>query len=128
MLPDLIPQGKIHSVVEGLVSSETLPKVKLAGRSKQFLKNWKKLTEDKKILQIVQSYKIPFYLDPIHVRVSHSQKMNTDHSTLVNQEIEGMLLKGTIQKVPYVSGEVLSNLFLVDKSDGGKRPVINLKT
>ena len=31
------------------------------------------------------------------------------------------------QKVPHVSGEVLSNLFLVDKSDGGKRPVINLK-
>ena len=53
--------------------------------------------------------------------------MNTDQSTLVNQEIEGMLLKGTIQKVPHVSGEVLSNLFLVDKSDGGKRPVINLK-
>ena len=55
MLPDLIPQGKIHSVVEGLVSSETLPKVKLAGRSKQFLKNWKKLTEDQKNLEIVQS-------------------------------------------------------------------------
>ena len=128
MLPDLILQGKIHSAVEGLVSSETLPKVKLAGRSKLFLKNWKKLTEDKKILEIVQSYKIPFYLDPIQVRVSHSQKMNTDQSTLLNQEIEGMLLKGTIQKVPHVSGEVLSNLFLVDKSDGGKRPVINLKT
>ena len=48
MLPELIPQGKIHSVVEGLFSSETLPKVKLAGRSKHFLKNWKKLTGDKK--------------------------------------------------------------------------------
>ena len=59
---------------------------------------------------------------------SSQSKMNTDQSTLVNQEIEGMLLKGTIQKVPHVSGEVLSNLFLVDKSDGGKRPVINLKT
>ena len=48
MLPQLIPQRKIHSAVEGLFSSETLPKVKLAGRSKYFLKNWKKLTGDKK--------------------------------------------------------------------------------
>ena len=127
MLPELIPQGKIHSVVEGLFSSETLPKVKLAGRSKYFLKNWKKLTGDKKILKIVQGYKIPFQMDPIQVRVPHSQKMNSDQSTLVNQEIESMLQKGAIQKVPHVSGEFLSNLFLVHKSDEGKRPVIHLK-
>ena len=74
MLPELISQGKIHSVVEGLFSSETLPKVKLAGRSKHFLKNWKKLTGDKKILEIVQGYKIPFHVDPVQVRVPHSQK------------------------------------------------------
>ena len=65
MLLELIPQEKIHSVVEGLFSSETLPKVDLAGISKHFLKNWKKLTGDKKILEIVHSYKIPFHMDPI---------------------------------------------------------------
>ena len=127
MLPELIQQGKIHSAVEGLFSSETLPKVKSAGRSKHFLKNWKKLSGDKKNWEIVQGYKIPFHMDPIQVKVPHSQKMNTDQSTLVNQEIESMLQKGAIQKVPHVSGEFLSNLFLVYKSDGGKRPVINLK-
>ena len=30
MLPELIPKGKMHSVVEGLFIPETLPKVKLA--------------------------------------------------------------------------------------------------
>ena len=34
-----------------------------------------------KILEIVQSCKIPFHLDLIQVRVPHSQKMNTDQST-----------------------------------------------
>ena len=48
MLPELIPKGKIHSVVKGLFSPETLPKVKLVGKSQHFLKNWKKLTGDKK--------------------------------------------------------------------------------
>ena len=66
-------------------------------------------------------------MDPIQVRVPHNQKMNTDQPTLVDQEIESMSQKGAIQKVPHVSGEFLGNLFLVDKSDAGKRPVINLK-
>ena len=78
MLPELIPQGKIHSAVEGLFSPETLPKLKLAGRSKHFIKNWKKLTGENFFFDIAQGYKIPFHMDPIQVRVSHSQKMNTD--------------------------------------------------
>ena len=53
--------------------------------------------------------------------------MNTDQSALVNQEIESMLQKGVIQKVSHDLGEFLSNLFLVDKSEREKRPVINLK-
>ena len=43
------------------------------------------------------------------------------------KEIESKLQKSAIQKVSHVSGEFLTNLFLVDKSGGGKRPVINLE-
>ena len=38
ILPELIPQGKIHSVVIGLFLPETLPKVKLAGIFTTFIK------------------------------------------------------------------------------------------
>ena len=38
-----------------------------------------------------------------------------------------MLEKGAIQKVVPTQGQFLSNLFLVEKKDGGNRPVINLK-
>ena len=101
--------------------------MKLAGRSKHFLKNWKKLTEDKKNWELCRVTKSHFTWIQSRVRVPHNQKMNTDQSTLVNQETESMLQKCDIQKVPHVSGEFLNNLFLVDKSDGGKRPVINLR-
>ena len=66
-------------------------------------------------------------MDPIQVRVFYSKKMNTDQSTLLNEEIESMLQKGAIQKVTHVSGGFLSNLFIVGKSKGGKRTVINFK-
>ena len=78
--------------------------MKLADKSQHFLRNWKKLTRDKKILRITQGCKITFYVDPIQVKVPHSQKMNTDQSALVNQEIENMLQKSAIQKVSHVSG------------------------
>ena len=82
---------------------------------KTFLKNWKKLTGEKKFGNC-KGYKISYHLDPFLVRVPHSQKMNRDQSTLVNQEIESMLQKGAIKKVSHISGEFLSNLFLGDKS------------
>ena len=128
MLPELVPQGKIHCVVEGLFSRDTLPKVKLVGRSKHFLKNRKKLAGDKKILEIVEGYKISYHMDPFLVRVPHSQKMNRDQSTLVNQEIDSMLQKGAIKKVSHISGVFLSNLFLGDKSFRWRKEAsVNLK-
>ena len=78
--------------------------MKLADKPQHFLRNWKKLTRDKKILKIIQGCKIPFHVDPIQVEVPHSQKINTDQFTLVNQEIENMLQKSAIQKVSHVSG------------------------
>ena len=38
-----------------------------------------------------------------------------------------MLRKGPIQQVESEPGDFLSNLFLVNKKDGGHRPEINLK-
>ena len=38
-----------------------------------------------------------------------------------------MLRKGAIHLVHSKESQFLSNLFLVPKNDGGKRPVINLK-
>lgn len=61
----------------------------------------------------------------MQVKVSHNQKMNADQSALVNQEIEIMLQEGAILKMSHVSGKFLSKLFLIDKSNGEKSPVIN---
>lgn len=62
MLQELIlpNEGKIFSVVTGLFSQETPPKMMLTCGRQHFLKNWKKLTGERKILEIKYCYKTPF--------------------------------------------------------------------
>ena len=54
-------------------------------------------------------------------------KMSKEQFSLVEQEVLEMLEKGTIKKVVPKQGQFLSNLFLVEKKDGGNHPVINFK-
>ena len=98
MLPEMIPQGKIHSLVKGLFSPKTLPKVKLAGRS-YFFKELEETDWGQKNFGNRTGLQNPISRDPVQVRVPHSHKMNTGQSAFVNQEIETMLQKGAIQKV-----------------------------
>ena len=53
--------------------------------------------------------------------------MNAKQIQLVNQDVRSMLERGAIQKVFHSPREFISNLFLVDKAHGDKRPVINLR-
>ena len=53
--------------------------------------------------------------------------MSIEQFSLVEQEVLKMLEKGVIQKVVLTLGQFLSNLFLVEKKNGGNGPAINLK-
>ena len=45
----------------------------------------------------------------------------------ISLEVEHLLKKGAVKKVCPQKDKFLSNIFIVKKKDGGKRPVINLK-
>ena len=53
--------------------------------------------------------------------------MSKDQKILVNQEISDMLKKGATRECQPHPSQFVSTLFLVDKKDGGNRPVINFK-
>ena len=101
--------------------------LQLAGRLQHFLSNWKLLTRDQFILEMVVGIQIPFTSFPHQSRVPPLTFHNQSEQVAIDQEISEMLQKGAIQVVSPMNGEFLSSVFLVKKKDGGNRPVINLK-
>ena len=98
-----------------------------AGRLQHFLSNWKLLTRDQFILEMVVGIQIPFTSFPHQSRVPPLTFHNQSEQVAIDQEISEMLQKEAIQVVSPMTGEFLSSVFLVKKKDGGNRPVINFK-
>ena len=101
--------------------------LQLAGRLEHFLSNWKLLTQDQFILEMVVGIQIPFTTFPHQNQVPPLTFHNQSEKVAIDREISEMLQKGPIQVVSPMNGEFLSSVFLVKKKDGGNRPVINLK-
>ena len=87
----------------------------LAGRLQYFVKHWKKLTSNPKILEWVSGLKIDFILEPFQKKVPYHPKMPAQESWLVTKEVESMLKKGVVQKTSVKKDQFLSNLFLAIK-------------
>ena len=87
----------------------------LAGRLKHFLEAWEILTKDPKILEIVKGFKIPFVKNPTEERVPQIPHIVQEHAAVIQLEIENMLKMGILQQAEHQAGELLSNIFLIEK-------------
>ena len=94
--------------------------MQLAGRLKNFIENWKILTNDTEILSLVEGYTILFHKIPRQKNIPNSSKLSQEEKVLVQKEIHEMLNKGAIvETTNHLEGEFISNLFLLEKKDGG---------
>ena len=110
----------IHPYIKSLFCAREIPSVQLAGSLKNFIENWKILTNDTEILSLVEGYTIPFHEIPQQENIPNSPKLSQEERILVQKEIHKMLNKGAIVETQnYLEGEFFSNLFLVEKKDGG---------
>ena len=75
----------------------------------------------------MSSLKIDFILETFQENVPHNPKMSAQESLLVTREVKSMLENGAIQNPFVKKGQFLSNLFLLGKTYGGNRPVINVQ-
>ena len=118
----------IHPYIKSLFCARKIPNVQLAGRLKNFIENWKILTNDTELLSLVEGYTIPFHEIRQQKNIPNSHKLSQEENILVQKDIHEMFNKGAIVEIPnHLEGEFIINLFLVEKKDGGNQPVINLK-
>ena len=110
----------IHPYIKSLFCAREIPSVQVAGSLKNFIENWKILTNDTEILSLVEGYTIPFHEIPQQENIPNSPKLSQEERILVQKEIHKMLNKGAIVETQnYLEGEFFSNPFLVEKKDGG---------
>ena len=99
----------------------------VGGRLKFFSRQWRRITSDPAILEMVDGWEINFHSKPQH-SVARQANMSVAERGAVDQEIESMLKKGAIAEASSEQGQVLSGIFLREKKDGSSRPILNLKS
>ena len=91
----------------------------------QFIEQWKNITSDPAVLEIVTGINIPFRCAPFQ---SSPQVTKTlpESVPILEQEVQNLLANGAICEVPFTKDGFYSRLFLIPKKDGNMRPVIDL--
>ena len=105
------------------------PDVFKAGRLKLFLDNWKEITSDETILDMVSGCHIDISENESVNEVKNMRliNFNVKEKEIVNNEVQKLLDKGVIEKTQKSEGDKISNIFIRLKKDKSYRVIINLK-
>ena len=99
-----------------------------AGRLKTFVENWRKITSDDNILDIVRHLHIEFIQgsNPVNHRCFRNH-FNEEEAKIVHLEIQKMIEMKIIIEVQHHPDEFISPIFLIRKKNGEYRMILNLK-
>ena len=99
----------------------------VGGRLAQFVHNWSCLTKDQWVLSTVQGYQLPLIQWPQH-SVAPRMQLDREQSQALKAEVRSLVGKGAVVPIHKSQVHVVSPLFVVPKSGGGWRPIIDLRT
>ncbi|MEW8548334.1 MAG: reverse transcriptase domain-containing protein [Candidatus Thiodiazotropha sp.] len=99
-----------------------------AGRLRYFADNWKKITSDDAVLDIVQHCHIQLKegFNPINTTIPH-RSFSVQEEQIIQDEIQKLLEMKVLIEVEHCPEEFLSPIFVVPKKDGEYRMILNLK-
>jgi len=124
-----VPANPTTTVVEA--ETEPIRMVTFtAGSVSNHLNYWQTITSDRYVLNIVKGYNIEFQSVPSSYArqdsaISHRADKNSEK--LLSEEIYKLLVSRVIEKCTPDQGQFLSPVFLVTKTDGSYRKILNLK-
>ena len=99
----------------------------VTGGTVYFTDNWKGIQAGQQVSDIIQRYKIPFVEEPSQHFHPSTKANSAKERDLILEEINSLLAKDATEEVPMTELCYSSNMFLVAKKTGGKRPVLNLR-
>lgn len=92
-----------------------------------FYHAWQQITDDPVILSWVLGLRLPVKTDITQHHVPVNKPQSNIHKLEINNEVTYLLNIGAIRECQACSGQFLSNIFLVKKSNGQNRFILNLK-
>ena len=117
--------GSVNSVLSAFVSCPYPP---VGGRLSQFAHEWRSISSDPFILNMVSiGVSLDFLSLPSQSTRPTNCKMSLEMERACDLEVSELIVKRAIFNIPESSGKFFSSLFLVPKKTGGYRPIINLK-
>lgn len=98
-----------------------------AGRLTYFRKEWAEISSDVSILKWVSGYEIPFTEKVVQHTSPTEQNWSNEERLKVTEQIKILLGKGAIEKCNPNPRQFLSRIFIIPRSDGSDRMILNLK-
>lgn len=89
-------------------------------------KQWEGITSDVEILQTISGLHIPIMQLPKQ-RKGVNYPTNEKMDIFISEEIERLIKKQVIERSQHEPGEYISPTFVIEKTDGGYKFILNLK-
>ena len=96
-----------------------------AGCLSQHISAWEEITSDQEVLQTVQGMKLEFEESPLQGECSGFEI--TKNQPTIQDEVNKLLEKGVVVECEHKTVEYISPIFLMEKTDGTQRLILNLK-
>ena len=123
---DQTAEQQIHQKLNSVSSNKSTSEF-VAGNIKNFMENWKEITTDSIILDIVENgLKIDFLNIPDNLKVPQILHCVSEQE-IITTEIKSLLRKGVIVESSRESGDFISTVFTRKKKSGTFRFILNLK-
>ena len=98
-----------------------------AGQIAHYIENWRKITSDPYILNIVSGDTIDFVRHPPFQQSYPPNGISGDLLSAIKSELRDLLSKGVVIPVEHEDFEFVSSIFCVPKKDDRVRLILNLK-
>lgn len=101
---------------------------KIGGNTMNYVENWRKITSDPWVISAIQGIEIPLVDFPIQKREPKPIRFSQEEMNLMQEAVDTLIVKNVIEQSDEEELQYISNIFMVPKSNGKVRIILDLST